>query len=156
MTRHTSTRVATTTTRAPPRRNASRAMSASASSRANASSRASGRRDGARVGDTRRGASSRGRSTPRARGRATRALDPAEADDFEITARLATVTLRTRLESASPFAWRQDDGGVPESVTSSATFDERDEDDARLNLYAGRYVFPPSVPPTSRNEECGS
>ena len=131
-------------------------MSASASSRANASSRASGRRDGARVGDTRRGASSRGRSTPRARGRATRALDPAEADDFEITARLATVTLRTRLESASPFAWRADDGGVPESVTSSATFDERDEDDARLNLYAGRYVFPPSVPPTSRNEDRGA
>ena len=89
----------------------------------------------------------------------TRALERADADEFEITARLGSVTLRTARPSASgAFAWRaSEDGGVPESVAASSVEEETDEDGAaRVNVYAGRYVHAPSVPPMSRNADRGA
>jgi len=122
-------------------------------SRAGARARARGRRairDGRRTKPT---------TTTTTTTTTTRALERADADEFEITARLGSVTLRTARPSASgAFAWRaSEDGGVPESVAASSVEEETDEDGAaRVNVYAGRYVHAPSVPPMSRNADRGA
>ena len=117
-----------------------------------------------RAGARTRARSRRAIHDGRARGRRTNpttttrsALERAEADDFEITTRLGSVTLRTERPSASAFAWRASaDGGAPESVAASSVEEEVDDGAARVNVYAGRYVHTPSVPPISRNADRGA
>ncbi|OUS47978.1 hypothetical protein BE221DRAFT_69795 [Ostreococcus tauri] len=82
-----------------------------------------------------------------------RALDPAEADDFEILSRLATVTLRTREAAPASLAWRSGEDGSVESVVSSSSTARDALGDARVNVYAARWAVEPSTPKATANED---
>lgn len=101
----------------------------------------------------------RTRARTRANGRygrretVARALDPAEADDFEILSRLATVTLRTREAAPASLAWRSGEDGSVESVVSSSSTARDALGDARVNVYAARWAVEPSTPKATANED---
>ena len=82
-----------------------------------------------------------------------RALDAADADDFEIVSKLATVTLRTRSAAPGGLSWRSNEDGGLESVVTSTSSDSAASARARVNVYAGRWAVEPSTPKTSRNED---
>lgn len=85
------------------------------------------------------------------------ALQPADADDFEINQRLGVVTFRVERETPRELTWRASaDGGAPESlVASSRDVDDGSMGESCVNLYAGRYVIMPAEPPTSRDADRG-